>query len=218
MVKNKIITGSIIRGAAVLFIALAAVLMGFDLYVGISGSSTLTSDISMLPYNRCGLLMGTSKYRPEGGVNPWFVNRVDAAAELFHAGKIDFIIATGDNSDKRYNEPRAMLGELVERGVPGDRVFLDYAGFRTLDSIIRAREIFGQRSITVISQKFHNERAVYIGRHFNMDIAGYNAPDSADSGWFKVRSREVFARFRAFIDIHVTGEQPRFLGVKINVD
>jgi len=130
---------------------------------------------------------------------------------------VDFIIATGDNSEKNYNEPKAMLEALIEKGVPQSRIFLDYAGFRTLDSIVRAREIFGQESVTVISQKFHNERAVYIGRHYGIDVRGFNAEDGEVSSWFKVRAREVFARLRAFIDLNVTGEKPRFLGEKIEV-
>ncbi len=204
--------------AAAVFIAAAAVVIGVDVYVGLSARGSVTTDINQLPHNRCGLLLGTSKYRVEGGVNPWFINRLDAAAALYHSGKVDFIIATGDNADKSYNEPRAMLAELKERGVPADRVYLDYAGFRTLDSIVRAREIFGQSSITVISQRFHNERAVYIGRHYGIDVTGFNAEDSGDSGWFKVRSREVFARFRAFLDLHVLKEKPRFLGEKIEIN
>jgi len=192
-------------------------LTAVDLYISITGRSSVTYNLDELPHNRCGLLLGTSKYRAEGGINPWFSNRLDAAAALYHAGKVDFIIATGDNSDIRYNEPRAMLAELKERGVPAGRIYLDFAGFRTLDSIVRAKEIFGQSSITVISQNFHNERAVYIGRHYGVAVSGYNAGDSGDSGWLKVRGREVLARFRAFLDLYVTEEKPHFLGEKIEI-
>lgn len=202
--------------AAVFFMAL--LVTAVDVFIGIYASGSTTSIMDQLPYNRCGLLLGTSKFRSDGTANPFFTNRIDAAAGLYHAGKIDYIIATGDNSDRRYNEPRAMLAELVERGVPAKKVYADYAGFRTLDSVVRAREIFGQKSVTVISQRFHNERAVYIAKHYGIDATGFNAADCDDSGWIKVRLREVLARFRAFLDLHVTGEQPRFLGEHIEID
>ena len=191
---------------------------GVDLYIGFLSGGSTTSSLEDLPYNRCGLLLGTSRYRTDGTDNPFFINRIDAAVRLYRSGKIDYIIATGDNSDRRYNEPRAMFVELTAKGVPGGKVFLDYAGFRTLDSVVRSKEIFGQESITVISQKFHNERAVYIARYYGINAAGYNAADCDDSGWIKVRLREVFARFRAFIDLHVTGEKPRFLGEQIKIN
>lgn len=206
----------LLLGAAVLCMVLFAA--GVDIFIGIYAGGSTTFIMDQLPYNRCGLLLGTSRFRTDGTANPFFTNRIDAAAGLYRAGKIDYIIATGDNSDRRYNEPRAMLAELVEAGVPSKRIYLDYAGFRTLDSIVRAREIFGQEAITVISQKFHNERAVYIAKHYGIDATGFNAADCDDSGWIKVRLREVLARFRAFIDLHVTGEQPRFLGEHIEID
>lgn len=206
----------IVMCAALACFTLAAA--GIDIYISVSGAGSTTGRIEDLPYNRCGLLLGTSRFRADGTANPFFTNRIEAAAGLYRAGKIDYIIATGDNSDRRYNEPRAMFAELVGRGVPAGKIFLDYAGFRTLDSIVRAREIFGQESFTVISQRFHNERAVYIARHYGIDATGFNAEDCDDSGWIKVRLREVLARFRAFIDLHVTGEQPRFLGGHIEID
>lgn len=216
VIKHCLRRISFISGAVFLVAALAAA--GVDIYISISAAGSTASAIEQLPYNRCGLLLGTSRFRADGSANPFFSNRIDAAAGLYRAGKIDFIIATGDNSDRRYNEPRAMLSELVEAGVPSKRIYLDYAGFRTLDSIVRAREIFGQESFTVISQRFHNERAVYIAKHYGINATGFNAADCDDSGWIKVRLREVLARFRAFIDLHVTGEQPRFLGEHIEIN
>lgn len=168
-----------------------------------------------LPGNKCGLLLGTSKYKIKGGINPYFSERLDAAAVLYHSGKIKYVIASGDNSELNYNEPRTMMAGLKERGVPAENIFLDYAGFRTLDSIVRAREIFGQDSITVISQRFHNERAVYIGRVYGLSVTGFNADDNEDPSGIIVRVREVFARFKAFLDVKIFMEQPKFLGEKI---
>ena len=168
-----------------------------------------------LPGNKCGLLLGTSKYKIKGGINPYFSERLDAAAVLYHSGKIKYVIASGDNSELNYNEPRTMMAGLKERGVPAENIFLDYAGFRTLDSIVRAREVFGQDSITVISQRFHNERAVYIGRVYGISVTGFNADDNEDPSSIMVRVREVFARFKAFLDVKIFMEQPKFLGEKI---
>lgn len=214
MRRGKILTASLFF----FILASVAALMFIDGYISSYSSAYITDRMEDLPFNKCGLLLGTSKYRAEGGINPFFAKRLDAAADLYRAGKIDCIIASGDNSMKNYNEPRAMLQGLKERGIPAEKIHPDFAGFRTLDSVVRAREIFDQNSITVISQKFHNERAVYIGRKWGLDVTGYNALDWEDADGVPVRIREVFARFKAFIDVNLTGEQPKFLGDKIIID
>jgi SanA protein len=214
MSSRKILSACIF----VLFISSVTAFFFIDGYISSYSSAYITDRVEELPFNKCGLLLGTSKYRAEGGINPFFAKRVDAAADLYRAGKIDCIIASGDNSMKNYNEPRAMLQGLKERGIPAEKLHPDFAGFRTLDSVVRAKEIFGQNSITVISQKFHNERAVYIGRKWGIDVTGYNALDWDDADGIPVRIREIFARFKAFIDVNLTGEQPKFLGEKIRID
>jgi SanA protein len=214
MFRRKILTACIFF----FIIASVTVFMFIDGYISSYSARYITDRMEELPFNKCGLLLGTSKYRAEGGINPFFTRRLDAAADLYRAGKIDCIIASGDNSFVNYNEPRAMLQGLKERGVPAEKIHPDFAGFRTLDSVVRAREIFDQNSITVISQKFHNERAVYIGRKWGIDVTGYNALDWEDADGVPVRIREVFARFKAFIDVNLTGEQPKFLGDKIKID
>jgi len=201
---------------SVLIISAIIILM-VDGYISSYSSPYIYDDLTKLPVNKCGLLLGTSKYRVKGGINPYFSERLDAAAELYRAGRIKYIIASGDNSELNYNEPRTMMSGLKKRGVPAENIFLDYAGFRTLDSIVRAKEIFGQDSITVISQRFHNERAIYIGRVYGISVTGFNADDNEDPSNILVRVREVFARFRAFIDVKIIMEQPRFLGNKIDI-
>lgn len=199
------------------FIFLIILIITPDIYITVYSSVYIYDDINKVPFNKCGLLPGTSKYRAEGGVNPYFTQRLDAAAQLYKSGKVQYIIASGDNREVYYNEPKVMIASLVERGVPEDKIFPDYAGFRTLDSVVRARDVFGQNSITLISQKFHNERGVYIGRNHGMDVVGFNAANSYESGSIKIRIREVFARIKALIDIHIIKETPKFLGDKINI-
>jgi len=193
----------------------------FSAAVDISMSAGAASDVYdsfvKLPENRCGLLLGTSKYRVEGGINPYFRNRLEAAVKLFNAGKISYIIASGDNSEKYYNEPRQMKNFLIKMGVPKEKIYMDFAGFRTLDSVIRAKYIFGQTALTVISQKFHIERAIYIGKRNGMEISGFVADDVKEGSYFNVRLREVFARVKAFVDMNMIGKQPRFLGKKIEI-
>jgi SanA protein len=205
----------IISGLISIFILFAAAVLMVDGYISSFSAPYIFEEWSKVPENKCGLLLGTSKYRVQGGINPYFSDRLNAAAMLYHSGKIQYIIASGDNSELKYNEPRTMMAGLKDRGVPADRIFLDYAGFRTLDSIVRSREIFGQESITVISQRFHNERAVYIGRVYGINVTGFNADDNEDLSGIVVRLREVLARFKAFIDVKIIMEQPKFLGEKI---
>jgi SanA protein len=176
----------------------------------------LYSDIKQIPSNKVGVLLGTSQFRGNGSENLFFTYRISAAVELYNAGKIEFIIISGDNSTLNYNEPMLMKKELVKRGVPEGRIFLDFAGFRTFDSMIRAEKIFGQSQFTVISQEFHNQRAVYIARHNGIDAIAYNAKDVSAYFGFKTMLREKFARVKVFIDM-LLGEEPHFLGEKIIV-
>jgi SanA protein len=176
---------------------------------------TFTSVIN-IKKNKVGLVLGTSKYLSNGTINLYFQYRIDATLELFNAGKIEFILISGDNSTKSYDEPTDFKNELIQRGIPANKIFLDFAGFRTLDSVVRAKEIFGQTSITIISQKFHNERAIYLAEKKGMIAIGFNAKDVKKSAGFKTILREYFARSKATIDLFF-GVNPKFLGKKIAI-
>ncbi len=173
-------------------------------------------EISDVPEQKTGILLGTSKLLKNGSPNQYFTNRIEAAVQLFEQHKIQYIIVSGDNSSKEYNEPKDMKDALMERGIPEDRIILDYAGFRTFDSVIRAKEIFGQTKYIVISQKFHNQRAVYIARKNGIEAYGYNAEDVKSYGGFKTKVREVLARNKVFID-QLIGQKPKYLGEKIEI-
>ncbi|MCC8155472.1 MAG: YdcF family protein [Tannerellaceae bacterium] len=174
------------------------------------------NDVSEIPYNKMGLLLGTSPYLRNGWSNYYFTNRIKAASELYKAGKVKYLLVSGDNHRVDYNEPEAMKQALIEAGVPEHVIFPDYAGFRTLDSVVRAKEIFGQDSFTIISQQFHNERAIFIASRYGLDTVGYNAHDVRLSRGIKVQLREIFARVKVFIDL-ILGKQPKFLGEKIEL-
>lgn len=176
----------------------------------------ITEDISQLNKQKTGLLLGTSRYLSNGAENPYFFHRIDAAVELYNSGKIDYIIASGDNSRKGYSEPEDMKEELMKRGIPEEKIFLDYAGFRTLDSVLRARAIFGQDSFIVISQRFHNERAVYIARRHGIEAYGYNAGDVHLLN-DKTRLRELLARVKVFWDLFFN-VKPKFYGEPVTIE
>ena len=182
-----------------------------------NAAASLTYDqIQEVPPNRVGLLLGTSKYTTTKYRNRYFTYRIDAAEKLFKAGKIDFILISGDNATMEYNEPKMMEKDLLERGIPKERIFLDYAGFRTLDSVIRAWKVFGQKRFTVISQKFHNERSIYIAKKNGLQAIGFNAQDVTISYGFKTKLRERFARVKVLLDM-LFDVEPKFLGEPIEV-
>jgi len=174
----------------------------------------LYNDIGKIPNNKVGLVLGTSKYFLTGEKNPYFKNRIIAATKMYESGKIKYIVLSGDNSEKYYNEPVTMKKELVKYGIPKNVIYLDYAGFRTWDSVLRCNIIFGQEEFTIISQKFHNARAVFIARKNGIKAIGFNADDISISRSLRTRVREIFARIKVFIDLSI-GKDPKYLGDEI---
>lgn len=174
------------------------------------------SSLNQIPRVKTGLLLGTGKYLGSGIENPFYTNRIKAALDLYKAGKIERFIISGDNSRKEYDEPGMMRRDLINGGVDSTRIYLDYAGFRTLDSVVRAKEIFGQDSVTFISQQFHNERAIFLADHEGMYAIGYNAGEVSRNIGIKTYIREYFARTKVFIDLMI-GKDPHFLGEKVDV-
>ena len=176
----------------------------------------LYNSTDSIPECKTAVVLGTSKFMSNGSKNYFFYNRITAAETLFKSGKIKAIIISGDNSLSYYNEPEDMKKELMKVGIPDSVIYLDYAGFRTFDSMIRAKEIFGQTKFIVVSQQFHNERAVFIARKHGIEAYGYNAEDVSAYSGFKTKVRELFARVKVFIDVY-TNKQPKFLGEKIEI-
>lgn len=181
-----------------------------------AGKGVLFDDVSDVPKQRAGLVFGCSE-KLGARDNLYFKYRIQAASELWHAGKVDFLIVSGDNRVKNYNEPVAMRRALVKAGVPVDKIVCDYAGLRTLDSVVRAKKIFGLTEVTFVSQKFQNERAAYIAKANGMKVFGYNARDVEGYAARKTEDREVLARVKMWLDVNVTDKQPRHLGEKEEV-
>lgn len=174
------------------------------------------SSVQEIPYNKTGLLLGTAKWLPNKRLNYYYQFRIEAAIALYKAGKIDYILVSGDNGSIHYDESTTMQKDLMAAGVPKSRIFLDYAGFRTLDSVVRSKAIFGQDKITVISQQFHNERAIYIAENHGIDAIGFNAKDVNPTSGRTVQLRERLARVKMQLDL-LLGKEPRFLGEKISI-
>lgn len=208
--KKIIWAGLIFLGLSVLFIFWANFKIENDT------ENFVTDSIAKLPNEKVGLLLGTSRILANGNPNPYFNNRIAAAAELYKSGKIKNIIASGDNSRIHYNEPEDMKQALIKAGVPEDRIYEDFAGFRTLDSVMRAKEIFGQNSYIIISQQFHNERAVFLAQQNGIEAYGYNAKDVSKYAGFKTNLREKIARAKVFWDF-LFGVEPKFGGEKIEI-
>ena len=183
-------------------------------YVEVIAWNKTYNETSEIPYNKVGLVLGTSKYLMDGRINLFYSYRIEATVKLYKAKKVKYIIVSGDNGNVNYDEPSTFKEDLVNKGIPSENIFLDYAGFRTLDSMIRCKEIFGQESVTVISQQFHNKRAIVIANSKAIDAIGFNAKNVGGEGGLKVKIREVFARVKLSIDL-LFNVTPKFLGDKI---
>lgn len=201
---------------AVLSILTAAALTWCDHAVKTAAQGRLYTDTTSLPYRHTGLLLGTAKYINGTHLNPYYYYRIEAAAALLKSGKISYLIISGDNSRKDYDEPSDMRADLIARGADSTHIYLDYAGFRTFDSMRRARDVFGQDSVTVISQLWHDERALYIAQREGIDAIGYCARDISVRAGIRTQLRERFARVKVFVD-YIIGKEPKFLGEKVVV-
>ena len=186
-------------------------------WINSNTKTQLYTDVNEIPFRKVGLVLGASKKTIRGTNNFYFSYRIQAAYELFKAHKVQYLLVSGDNHIKGYDEPSDMRKALIALGVPDSCIVLDYAGFRTLDSVVRCNEVFGEDSITIISQEFHNQRALFIANKNNIQAIGFNAQDVNQNYSFKTRLREYFARVKCVLDIYVLYTSPKFLGKKIKI-
>ena len=196
------------------FLIFTLLIVASNLWIVQSTSHNVFSDLRKLPDHRVALVLGTSNKTVSGNVNPYFRNRIETAAQLYKMEKIDHLILSGDNRSMYYNEPIEMRKALIKLGVPTTAITLDYAGLRTLDSIVRCKEIFGQNRITIITQPFHSYRALFISRYYDIEAVAMVTGQSDGEYSFRIRLREYFARTKAVLDLYVLKTSPRFLGEK----
>lgn len=170
-------------------------------------------DAAKTPARPVGLVLGTSP-RFRGGPNPFFERRLDAAAALYRARKVRCLLVSGDHGTRYYNEVEAMRRGLVRRGVPNERIALDHAGFRTLDSLVRAKKVFHIEAAVVVTDGFHLPRALYLARQNGIDAVGLSSVPVSTRIAPWPATREIAARALMMVDV-LTGRQPRLLGPRI---
>ena len=199
-----------------------AIMFIFNQIVVNNAKGKVFSDIDSIKYNKVGLLLGTTPQARIGRItNQFFIYRIDAAEQLYKAGKIEKILISGDeNSLDGVNETECMRDSLVARGVPANAIILDGKGYRTICSVINANKVYGLKSFTIISQKFHNERAIYQAEHLGLDvedIQAYNAKDPKSRRAYLTTIREYFARVKMFWDLLVD-QRTKELGDNLSTD
>lgn len=183
-----------------------------------SSKPFIYSSVDKIPKKRAALVLGCSKYLKNSRLNYFYKYRIEAAVKLFKAGKVDAIVVSGDNGTKGYDEPTLMREDLVKAGIPSKYIQLDYAGFRTLDSIVRAETIFDLENYIIVSQRFHLERAIFIAQDKKQKVIGFTAKDFQGTVWNeRMKRRELLARAKAWLDVKVFGVEPKFYGEKVLV-
>ena len=193
MPKTKKKLNRVLWGIMAIMVAGLAVVAGCELAVYSASKGRVYSDVEEIPHREVGLLLGTNPKGRRGGANMFYNYRIDAAVELYEAGKVDRILISGAKKGAGYDEPQAMREALVVRGVPDSILVLDGQGFHTIESIVRAKEVYEVDSVTVISQEFHNRRSLYMAKHNGLDAIAYNAANTTILRWRVI----MFLRERA---------------------
>jgi SanA protein len=177
-----------------------------------AGKGRVFDRVDVIPFREVGLVLGTSEHRKDGGDNPYFKYRIEAAAKLYRMGKVRHLLVSGDNHLDGYNEPADMRRALIAEQVPPGVITLDYAGLRTLDSVVRAEKVFGLRQFTLISQREHDERALLIAKYYKIDAIAYAADDVAFQYAVRAHIHEWLAQVKVVLDLYVLHTKPAHLG------
>ena len=203
-----------IVGCILIFVAVIAIIFICNYLIVNKAKGKLYNSITDIPFQNVGILLGTSKYQFFGPVNPYYKYRIDAAIELLKNNKIKYIIVSGDSNKNNFNEPEQMKIDLIKEGIDPAIIFQDFAGNRTYDSMYRLLKIFDKTNVTVISQEFHNQRALYIADRFGISAIGFNAKDVSRKAAYQTLIREKLARVKVFVDFLI-GLKPRISDIKI---
>jgi SanA protein len=202
-------------GLAGVALAASGLILSADRACGRAANGRIFLSADAVPERAVGLVLGTSRETRHGKPNLHFNQRIGAAAALFRAGKVRHLLVSGDNHIASYDEPDDMRAALMAAGVPASAITCDYAGFRTLDSVVRAKEIFGLSQCTIISEEFHCPRALWIALQHGLDAIAFAAPDVGLKSWsLRADVREQFARSWCAVDLYLLHRAPKFLGPK----
>ena len=201
------------RLAYALFIIITLVVITalvLDRWISWKTAPYIYDDLTTLPHRQVGVVLGTAKYYRTGVINQYYRYRIQGAINAYNSGKVNYLLVSGDNALRSYNEPRTMRRDLIAAGVDPANIVLDFAGFRTLDSIVRTRKVFDTNDFIIITQRFHCERALFIAQHMGIRAQCYAVPSPKDM--WNIRLREVAARLGAIVDLYIMKREPRFLG------
>lgn len=177
-----------------------------------AASGRIFRSIETIPFNDVALVLGTGKFTKAGRTNLHFSQRIEAAARLYRSGKVRHLLVSGDNHIASYDEPTDMRDALVAAGVPTNAITCDYAGFRTLDSVVRAQSVFGLTNFTIVTEEFHCPRSLWIARQHGLNVVAFAAPDLSARWSARVKAREALARVWCGIDLYVLNRSPKFSG------
>ncbi|MBQ0956155.1 outer membrane permeability protein SanA [Serratia symbiotica] len=201
-----------------LFIIIALLMLAaiaLDRWISWKTAPYVYDDLQSLPYRQVGMVLGTAKYYRTGVINQYYRYRIQRAINAYNSGKVQYLLLSGDNAQQSYNEPMTMRRDLIAAGVAPSDIVLDYAGFRTLDSIVRTRKVFDTNDFIIITQRFHCERALFIALYRGIQAQCYAVPSPKDM--MTVRAREIFARLAALTDLYILKREPRFLGPQLPI-
>lgn len=205
----------LIAGVFGIIVLMLAVAIGLDQWISLRTQPYIYDEVQTLPHRQVGVVLGTSKYYRTGVINQYYLYRIQGAINAYNSGKVKYLLLSGDNAQQSYNEPSTMRRDLIAAGIPASDIVLDYAGFRTLDSIVRTRKVFDTNDFIIITQRFHCERALFIALHMGIQAQCFSVP--SPKNMLSVRSREIFARLGALTDLYLLKREPRFLGPLIPI-
>jgi len=197
-------------GLIIILLLMILTALGLDRWIAWKTAPWVYDDLKSLPHRQVGVVLGTAKYYRAGVPNQYYAWRIQGALNAYNSGKVNYLLLSGDNARQSYNEPMTMRRDLIAAGVDPADIVLDYAGFRTLDSIVRTRKVFDTNDFIIITQRFHCERALFIALHMGIQAQCYAVP--SPKNMLTVRAREVAARLGALADLYIMKREPRFLG------
>ncbi|AML59312.1 outer membrane permeability protein SanA [Serratia rubidaea] len=195
--------------------ALMLTAIALDRWISWKTAPYIYEEVQQLPDRQVGVVLGTAKYYRTGVINQYYRYRMQGAINAYNSGKVKYLLLSGDNALQSYNEPMTMRRDLIAAGVAPSDIVLDYAGFRTLDSIVRTRKVFDANDFIIITQRFHCERALFIALHMGIQAQCFAVP--SPKNMLSVRVREIFARLGALNDLYILKREPRFLGPLIPI-
>jgi SanA protein len=211
-IAGKRVIRFVVPALLALFVAGGLLVWTSDRLCQAAARGRIFRTVESVPANDVGLVLGTGKRTQRGTPNLHFSQRMTAAAVLYRSGRVRHLLVSGDNHIKGYDEATDMRDALISAGVPTNAITCDFAGFRTLDSVVRASSVFGLTNFTIVSEEFHCPRALWIARRHGLDAVAFAAPDLKARWSVRVKAREVLARAWCAIDLYVLNRNPKFPG------